>query len=499
MFRYFAFLVVLALPPLVLGDDARAQRLDPAGLAGNLLICGSAAPSDALALKMLELGGGAKARVLLLHADKTPPQEPARRLRAAADKFGATFDAAPMVSLAPAQGERDHPTCVWLAAGGAHKSATAFCRDVLGKQGVIALGRDSLAAAASLLPDCEVTLDKKAPPPAGAVGFVIPPAATLWIQGRNVRGLSAEDGVGDAAIEIRLRASQTLPARTLTLQGQAIEDLTALRRAAAARNGSPFPPLSPRVPHVPRGTLFIVGGGGTPAGLVNQFVEAAKEAGKSHLVILPTAQPDPIPNRSALVDVFKKAGAAKVTILNGRTLADVESEAYLDALRDATGIWFDGGRQWRFIDAYEGTKAHALMFDVLNRGGVIGGTSAGATIQGEYLCRGSPFGNLDIRYEGYERGLGFLPGVAIDQHFSQRKRFADMTALMKIYPQLLGIGIDEATALVVRGHVASIIGKGKAYFYDRTQPARDGELDYIALGDGDRYDLQARKAVIDRK
>src|SRR4029077_3551259 len=164
--------------------------------------------------------------------------------------------------------------------------------------------------------------------------------------------------------------------------------------------------------------------------------------------------PDPIAKRDGLTDVFRKAGAKKATVLKARTQAEVESKAFLDTLREATGLWFDGGRQWRFVDCYENTKALPLMFDVLQRGGVIGGTSAGATIQGEYLARGGVFNNFDIRYEGYERGLGFLKGVAIDQHFSQRKRHSDMTSLMKVYPQYLGIGLDEATAIVVQGSVA---------------------------------------------
>src|SRR5262249_54164845 len=164
-------------------------------------------------------------------------------------------------------------------------------------------------------------------------------------------------------------------------------------------------------------------------------------------------------------------------------------------LKKAKGIWFGGGRQWRFVDAYEGTKAHDLFRDVLKRGGVIGGSSAGATIQGDYLCRGNPLGNLDIMSEGYERGLGFLPGTAIDQHFSQRKRFADMTALVKTYPQLLGIGIDETTALVVKGHVGEVLGKGRVHFYDRTQPVEKGQPDYVAVPRGSRYDLKARKVL----
>ena len=97
--------------------------------------------------------------------------------------------------------------------------------------------------------------------------------------------------------------------------------------------------------------------------------------------------------------------------------------------------------------------------------------------------------------EGYERGLGFLPGTAIDQHFAQRDRFADMTALMRVYPQLLGIGIDETTALIVKGHVGEVVGRNSVHFYDyRTKPG-DGERDYASVHPGGRYDLKARQVL----
>jgi cyanophycinase len=230
-----------------------------------------------------------------------------------------------------------------------------------------------------------------------------------------------------------------------------------------------------------------------PDGLHKRFIEYAGGEGKAVIAVFATASPIPIPKRDqALINLFKKAGAKRVTVLNGRTLAEVESKEFLDTLRQATGLWFDGGRQWRFVDCYENTKALPLMFDVLERGGVIGGTSAGATIQGEYLCRGGVFNNFDIRYEGYERGLGFLKGVAIDQHFSERKRQKDMSQLMKIYPQYLGIGIDEATALIVRGSVGEIVGKGEVHFYDsRRRP----HADHDSVPAGGRYDLQTRKTL----
>jgi cyanophycinase len=173
----------------------------------------------------------------------------------------------------------------------------------------------------------------------------------------------------------------------------------------------------------------------------------------------------------------------------------VESDATLDILREATGIWFGGGRQWGFVDAYAGTKAEPLLHEVLARGGVIGGSSAGASIQGEYKPRGDPQGNLNIIAEGYEKGLGFLKGVAIDQHFSQRKRHADMTLLMKTYPQLLGIGLDETTAITVTGHVAAVTGDGKVFFYDTKRTVAEGESDYEAVANGGSYDLMARKVL----
>jgi cyanophycinase len=140
------------------------------------------------------------------------------------------------------------------------------------------------------------------------------------------------------------------------------------------------------------------------------------------------------------------------------------------------------------VDAYEGTQAEKLLHDVLKRGGVIGGSSAGASIQGEYLARGNPLGPQEIIAPGYERGMGFLRGMAIDQHFSQRNRFRDMELLMRTYPQLLGVGIDEATAIVVQKASAEVVGRGKAHFYA-------GKPEFTALSEGERYDLTRRKAI----
>jgi cyanophycinase len=238
-------------------------------------------------------------------------------------------------------------------------------------------------------------------------------------------------------------------------------DLVALQRSVRARLFERPTKAAARV--VESGTLLLVGGGRIPDELMIRFVKLA--GGKSaHIVVLPTAVPDPIPKRQWIATAFKEFGAARVTVLPERLHAEIELDRYLKTMEDATGIWFGGGRQWRFVDAYEGTKALDSMREVLRRGGIIGGSSAGASIQAEYLARGNPLGNWNIMAEGYERGFGFLPGVAVDQHFSQRSRLPELRSLIAKHPTFLGIGLDEGTGIFVANNIAEVVGDGDAYF-----------------------------------
>ena len=272
-------------------------------------------------------------------------------------------------------------------------------------------------------------------------------------------------------------------------------DLTSWRREAIERTLDPFPPKQLQTPNLPNGTLVIVGGGGTPRGLMNRIVKLAggKEA---RMVYIPCSESDQVREPKSVLARWKRMGVKSATWIHTKDRQAANSdEELLAKLRDATGLWFGGGRQWNFVDSYYGTEAHRLMKDVLDRGGVVGGSSAGASVLGKYMCRANPVANFDIMAPGYERGLGFIDGIAIDQHFSQRNRFKDMTSLKKRYPQLLGLGIDESTAVVINKSVAQVVGKGKVHFYDRQQPVAKRELDYTALSDGQSYDLDKRKVL----
>ncbi len=507
------------------------ERIRPAGIDGALVLCGGGKTPEAAIKRFVELAGGENAHLVIIPtADDRADKIPAEQIAAA----WKDHKVASVVVLHTRSKEtaNDPAFCaplrkatgVWFGGGLQERIADAYVGTAVEKElyallrrgGVIG-GTSAGAAVASrtmiasgnpepkmgrgfdLLPgaiidqhflkrDRKARLFKALAKHPGLVGIGIDEDTALIVKGRALRV------VGESNVTICLAPSATRPARTIELKPGRLADLTALRRAALARTEPAFPPVKAAVPDVPKGSLVIVGGGGMPDAIRRKFIELAGGP-DALIVVLPTANPEPLRPGKGEAVIFEKAGARNVHVLRARELKDVEDPKTLELLKKARGIWFGGGRQWRFVDAYEGTKAYDLLHDVLRRGGVIGGGSAGATIQGDYLCRGSPLGNLEMMCEGYERGFGFLPGVAIDQHFSQRKRFADMTALMKAYPQLLGIGIDEATALVVRGHVGEVMGRGKVHFYDATRKPAEGEPDYVAVGAGERYDLAVRRVL----
>ncbi|MCD6048767.1 MAG: peptidase dipeptidase [Verrucomicrobia bacterium] len=242
-----------------------------------------------------------------------------------------------------------------------------------------------------------------------------------------------------------------------------------------------------------KGALVVVGGGGKDASIMKRFVELA--GGPSALiVVVPTAGEEAsYSNNWSGLRSLRNAGATNLVILHTRDRQEADTEKFAASLKEARGVWFGGGRQWRFVDSYLGTRTEKAFHAVLERGGVIGGSSAGATIQGSYLVRGAREGNTVMMAPGYEKGFGFLRDTAVDQHWLARKRENDMVPVIEKHPHLLGIAIDEDTAIVVRGDQCEVIGASKVGIYDnRRKPAAD-EKPYLLLSPGDRFNLKTRR------
>lgn len=251
------------------------------------------------------------------------------------------------------------------------------------------------------------------------------------------------------------------------------------------------------------GNLVIAGGGAIGPDITNTFINLA--GGKNAtIVVIPTAGgQDTYDDDVWFAKQLRGYGCTRVTVLHtyDRTMAD--SDEFTLALKEATGVWFSGGRQWRLVDAYAGTETERVFWEVLDKGGVIGGTSAGATIQGSYLVRGDTQTN-QIMMGDHEEGFGFVKNIAIDQHVLARNRQFDMFEILEKRPELLGIGLDESTAIVVHQNTFEVIGESNVLIYDGNFWSRDTndvahppniERPFYFLQKGDLYDLRERKVI----
>lgn len=237
------------------------------------------------------------------------------------------------------------------------------------------------------------------------------------------------------------------------------------------------------------GSLVIVGGGYPPSEIMDRFIQLA--GGKNaNFVVIPTAM-DEKPNGRE-VEILRRNGAKHITVLHTYDRNVANEESFVAPLKTANGVWFNGGRQWRIADAYVGTRTQEELFAVLDRGGVIGGNSAGATIQGSFMVRGAPQSNEIMIAPDHVVGFGFLRDVAIDQHILARDRVTDMQQVIDAHPEILGIGIDEDTAIIVRGDHMEVMGKSRVAITDANHPPDKYGHHYFFLKSGDRFNLRTR-------
>jgi cyanophycinase len=239
------------------------------------------------------------------------------------------------------------------------------------------------------------------------------------------------------------------------------------------------------------GALVIVGGAMRDPAIVTRFIDLAGGP-EAPLVIVPTAgEADSYDQYWSGLRQFRENGARNLTVLHTRDPKMADTEAFVKPLATARGVFFAGGRQWRLADAYLNTRVQRELQALLDRGGVIGGSSAGATILGSFLVRGDTKGN-ELMVGDHTVGFGFLKNSAIDQHLLRRNRQFDLIEVIQKRPELLGIGIDENTAIVVEGDRFDVIGQSYVVIYD-AKHARRPPAKFYFLGAGDRFDLIKRE------
>lgn len=218
------------------------------------------------------------------------------------------------------------------------------------------------------------------------------------------------------------------------------------------------------------GSLILVGGHLSDSSIYQKFMELSGGPDAPIVLVLTAASDDLLNEGKYVIETehrFLEQGFNNITLLHTRDTLIANTDSFINPIKNARGLWFTGGRQWRLVDAYMKTKTYDEFNNLLERGGVIGGSSAGATIQGSYLVRGDTKTNI-IMMGDHEEGFGFIKNLAVDQHLLAMNRQYDIFEILDARPELLGIGLDENTAIVVQGNEFEVIGEHYVAVYDGT-------------------------------
>jgi cyanophycinase len=247
------------------------------------------------------------------------------------------------------------------------------------------------------------------------------------------------------------------------------------------------------------GYLILTGGDWLPVAL-ERFVTLAGGS-SAHLIYIPTAaselklpsgfiyNPDSSRQTPAFeAELAKLFQVEKITVFHTRDRNFANDKRNLLDLAKADGVWLGSGNSGRLVDAYLGTAVEKCLHDLLARGKVIGGNSAGAIIQGSFIVRGRADKPL-LMPAGRTTGFGFLSNVAINPHVLSAKRENELVEVLDAHPELLGIGLDDSSAIVVTGNVFEVIGPGRVAIYENV--FKDGRW-YYWMETGRKFDMKLR-------
>lgn len=200
------------------------------------------------------------------------------------------------------------------------------------------------------------------------------------------------------------------------------------------------------------GTLMICGGGEMSDDIMLQFVESAGNEQAKIVVITTASETADTEEIEEDLEFWRDLKIQKLTVLHTRSRETANDPQFVRPLAEATGIWFIGGKQAWLADTYLGTASEQQIHDVLRRGGVVGGISAGAAVMSSVMIRAGETEAVT------GRGFGLLPGTIVDQHFLARHRQQRLMGALAAHPGMVGLGIDEGAAVVIHGRSLKVLG-----------------------------------------
>jgi cyanophycinase len=222
----------------------------------------------------------------------------------------------------------------------------------------------------------------------------------------------------------------------------------------------------------PKGHLLVIGGNGTTDDIVQRAVQAAGAA-RGMVAIFPQASELPDTGKSA-VEMWTKAGIGQAVVLDPQDPASA-----IRALQTATFIWFPGGDQNRLMHALEGTGIPDAIRARYRDGALVGGTSAGAAVMSKVMLTGeADLQSITVAKTETAPGLALWPEAIVDQHFLKRQRGNRLISAVLDHPDLVGVGIDETTAVFVSGAEFEVLGRSSVVVVD----ARRARVDRAAPG-----------------
>lgn len=258
-------------------------------------------------------------------------------------------------------------------------------------------------------------------------------------------------------------------------------------------------------------SLIAIGGGNIAeaSDVLDEFLGLLKDKADPHLTVMTVATNEPKSAAGKYDSLFRKRGINHISIIDISQRNDSFSEAELKKIDKADALFFTGGDQLNVTSLIGGSPLHNLIHEKIKDGFIVAGTSAGATMMSNsMIVTGRSDSAPEVGGVEIAPGMDLVSGTIIDTHFSQRGRHGRLLTAIAHYPQILGIGIDEQTAIIIKGNEFRVIGNGVVTIMDGSQmkhnnlPYRKDKqtvglfgVDVHVLPAGYKYNIKKREPI----